>query len=144
MSILEDYLKEKQMSGDILSEYVNDTTLSQEEIDYYKKEEERMNELDIEKQYQKFHQMYVKVTEEELIKNDLTVDNNVRVVVRRVKCPTCGKELVSQTPVMYNAFTQEKIAKHDCECGYKCNLEYAYPRVVFVDENNNEVKAFSV
>lgn len=144
MSILDDYLKEKEKSGDVLSEYVNDTTLSQEEIDYYKKEEERMNELDIEKQYQRFHQIYVKVTEEELIKNDLTVDNNVRVVVRRVKCPNCGKELVSQTPVMYNAFTQEKIAKHDCECGYKCNLEYAYPRVVFVDDNNNEVKAFSV
>lgn len=144
MSILDEYLKEKEMSGDTLNNYVNDTTLSQEEIEYYKKEEKLQNEFDIEKQYQRFHQMYVKRTEEDLMKNDLTVDSNVRVVVRRVMCPKCGKELISQTPVIYNAFTQEKIAKHDCECGYKCNLEYAYPRVVFVDENNNEVKAFSV
>lgn len=146
MGILEEFLKHKQMTEDMQNDFVNDTTMSVEEQEYLKKEIERQrnSDLDIERQYQKFHQIYVKKTENELQEANLIEDVDVRVVVRRAKCPQCGKELVSTTPVIFNAFTQEKIAKHDCECGYKCNLEYAYPRVAFVDKENNEIKAFSV
>lgn len=145
MNILQEFLKEKKMTEE-QGIYVNDTTMSTEEQEYYKKEIERQrnSELDMEKQYQKFHQIYVKKTEQELEAANLIENVDVKVVVKRVKCPQCGRELISTTPVIFNAFTQEKIAKHDCECGFKCNLEYAYPRVAFVDSENNEIKAFSV
>lgn len=145
MNILQEFLKEKKMTEE-QGIYVNDTTMSAEEQEYYKKEIERQrnSELDMEKQYQKFHQIYVKKTEQELEAANLIENVDVKVVVKRVKCPQCGRELISTTPVIFNAFTQEKIAKHDCECGFKCNLEYAYPRVAFVDSENNEIKAFSV
>lgn len=146
MSILDEYLKAKQMDNERMDSFVNETSMSQEEIDYFQKEidRQRNSDLDVENQYKKFHQTYVKKTEKELFDENLIENTDVRVVIRRIKCPNCGRELISNTPVIFNPFTMEKIAKHDCDCGYKCNLEYAYPRVVFVDSENNEIKGFSV
>lgn len=146
MSILDDYLKQKEIDDKKNDDFVNDTSMSEEEIKYYKKEieDQRNSDLDIQKQYEKFHQTYVKKTETELKNENMLNDEDVKVVVRHVNCPQCGRELISKTPVIFNPFTMEKIAKHDCECGYKCNLEYAYPRVVFVNSENKEINAFSV
>lgn len=146
MGILDEYLKDKETNKESYGDFVNDPSLSKEEIDYYKKEidEQRNSDLDVEKQYAKFHQTYTKISEKEMFDKNLVSDTDVKVIIRHINCPVCGKELISNSPVIFNPFTYEKIAKHDCECGYKCNLEYAYPRVVFVDNENNEIKAFSV
>lgn len=69
----------------------------------------------------------------------------VPVTVKLIKayCPKCGKEIISDTPIMFNPFTKQKICMYKCECGYEENIEYAYPRVVFVDDNNNEYEAYA-
>ena len=67
----------------------------------------------------------------------------VMPMVKRAYCPECGKEIVNRGPVMYNPFTFEKTCPHKCECGWKGDLEYAYPRVVFVTENGTQIEAYA-
>jgi hypothetical protein len=67
----------------------------------------------------------------------------VMPMVKRAYCPECGKEIISRGPVMYNPFTFEKTCPHKCECGWKGDLEYAYPRVVFVTENGTQIEAYA-
>jgi hypothetical protein len=67
----------------------------------------------------------------------------VTPMVKRAYCPECGKEIVNRGPVMYNPFTFEKTCPHKCECGWKGDLEYAYPRVVFVTENGTQIEAYA-
>lgn len=69
---------------------------------------------------------------------------DVRPVLVRGYCPKCGKEIISVCPPMYNPFTFEKKNIHKCgSCGWMGNLEYSYPRIVFVDANNNEYEAYT-
>lgn len=103
----------------------------------------RNSENDMEIKYKKFHEKYVKISESQLIKDGNIKDDEIKIIVRRAYCPVCGKELVSQFPVIYNPFTKEKIAKYDCECGFTANLEYAYPRMVFIDKEGKEIKVFN-
>ena len=104
----------------------------------------RNDENDIETKARRFEQEYPKISEEQLSEHGLINDDtNVQLVVKRAYCPKCGKEIVSKTPVMFNPFTFEKICKYDCECGFKANLAYAYPRLVVVDENGEEVNVFT-
>lgn len=94
--------------------------------------------------YKKFNREYPKVTEKEYEeKGLLKTDEDVHVVIKRIYCPVCGKELISKNPIIYNPYTKEKIAKYDCECGYKCNHEYAYPRVAYINSKGEEIKAFA-
>lgn len=72
-----------------------------------------------------------------------TVKEELKPVVIRAYCPECGEEIVSTAPVMFNPFTLEKICKYDCKCGWKANLEFAYPRVVFVTESGDEIQAYA-
>lgn len=67
----------------------------------------------------------------------------VMPMVKRAYCPECGKEIVNRGPVMYNPFTFDKTCPHKCECGWKGDLEYAYPRVVFVTENGTQIEAYA-
>lgn len=67
----------------------------------------------------------------------------VTPMVKRAYCPECGKEIINRGPVMYNPFTFEKTCPHKCECGWKGDLEYAYPRVVFVTENGTQIEAYA-
>lgn len=67
----------------------------------------------------------------------------VMPMVKRAYCPECGKEIINRGPVMYNPFTFEKTCPHKCECGWKGDLEYAYPRVVFVTENGTQIEAYA-
>ena len=47
-------------------------------------------------------------------------------------------------PGMFNPFTFEKVCKHTCKkCGKNYNLEFAYPRLVFLDNNGEEIPAFT-
>lgn len=94
--------------------------------------------------YNKFKQEYPKITELELDEMGKTfVDDSVKIKVKHVYCPNCGEELISASPVMYNPFTLEKVAKHECKCGYKANFDYAYPRLIFEDKNGKEIKVFT-
>lgn len=73
----------------------------------------------------------------------LKVDNDIKVKVIHAYCPNCGSELTADGPKMYNPFTMESIAKHDCkQCGKTYNLENAYPRIAIIDMNGMEVKAY--
>ena len=85
------------------------------------------------------------VTEESLHEQDcLEIDNDVRIVVLHARCPNCGAELTTDKPKMFNPYTGESLALHKCsQCGKEYNLEYAYPRVVFVDSQNHIIKAFA-
>ena len=60
-----------------------------------------------------------------------------KVIVKHAYCEECGEELVSQAPPMFNPFTFERICKHTCtKCGKVYNLDFAYPRLAFI---NNKV-----
>lgn len=111
------------------------------EKDEYKKilDAMRNDENDLQIQYQKFHEIYKSVTEAEL-KTDVV---NPMVAVKRAYCPECGREIISKYPVMYDGFTGQKIVRYDCECGAKFNLEHSYPRVMFLDDNMQEMKVWT-
>lgn len=64
-------------------------------------------------------------------------------VVKRAYCPKCGKEIVSRGPVMYNPYTYEASSPYICECGWKANLEYSYPRVSFMLEDGTLIEAYA-
>mgnify|MGYP002624297620 CR=1 FL=1 len=99
---------------------------------------------DMEVQYKKFQEQYPKIHEETFTDNDKLKTEKVTVSVIRAYCPNCGKEIVSKFPIMFNPYTGEKIGRYDCECGFKANLDYAYPRVAYFNENGEEIKAFNV
>lgn len=90
----------------------------------------------------KFHSQYPKFSDEKF-DGDISHIEEVKVLIKRVYCPNCGKEIISKYPTMFNPFTGEKIGRYDCECGFKANLDYAYPRVIFMDKNGEEIKAFN-
>ena len=86
------------------------------------------------------------MNEEEMTANELIKEEDVKkVVVKHAYCDECGEELISKTPPMFNPYTLEKICKHTCaKCGKTYNLEYAYPRLAFINENNEEIQAFTI
>lgn len=90
-----------------------------------------------------FYNQYPKVSEMEMFREGHIKDETVIPMVRHAYCPNCGKELISNSPLLLNPYTGERIAKHECTCGYKANLDYAYPRMYFVDNNGDEVMAYS-
>ena len=64
----------------------------------------------------------------------------LKVGVKRIYCPKCGKEVITTFPERKNPVTGEIIQRFECECGYKCNLDGKYPKLVYLDEDNNEIK----
>lgn len=87
-------------------------------------------------------QQFVKMTEKELVENDLVKDEEVRKInIRRAYCKKCGAEIVCKVPSMFNPFTLEKQANYKCDCGEMYSLDHAYPRIVFLDENGDEMIA---
>lgn len=98
----------------------------------------------LDNEVKRFNEVYTKVTESDLEATNNTSLVDVDVKVKRAYCPRCGKEIISSFPVMFNPYTNEKIARYDCACGAKMNLEYSYPRLVLVTKDTNEViKAFN-
>lgn len=153
-SILENYkkqLEEDRMNEDkefTMPSFDDDIISKLNDVDKeavaQRVKELREDPNDMENVFKKFHQEFPKLTESELDeKGDTKLDTDVKLVIKRAFCPNCGKELVSKSPVMYNPFTLEKVAKHECECGFKANLEHAYPRMMFVNSNGEEIKAFA-
>jgi hypothetical protein len=111
------------------------------DMDGYKKllDELRNDENDMEAQFKKYAETYKNVSESEL----KTEVYNPVVAIKKAYCPKYGKEIICERPVMFNAWTGDKIVRYDCECGATMNLEYAYPRVIYLDENKKEMKVWA-
>ena len=132
----------EQYERDKLSENYDLPTDSvpMDDIEEYKKklDELRNDENDMEMQFKKYAETYKNVGEADL----KTEVFNPVVAVKRAYCPECGREIICQHPVMFNAWTGEKIVRYDCECGAKMNLEFAYPRVIYLDNEMKEMKVW--
>jgi RNase P subunit RPR2 len=145
MSILDQYKKQfeedKKNENDLMPEGVNEEDFSHEEVERYKKELKKLRdaENDMAKTKAAFDETYIKISEDSLNKTGKTKIENVNITLKRAYCPHCGKEIVSEFPVMWNPFTHEKICRYDCECGFKANLEYTYPRLIITDDNGEEI-----
>lgn len=87
----------------------------------------------------RFHKEYPQISEQWLEKHDKLLAETVEARVIHAYCPQCGRELVCKHQPLKNPYSGEKIAKHECPCGFKANLEYAYPRIEYVDSNNKKV-----
>ena len=144
-SILERF--KKQVEEDRLNEnneLPKDTSLTNpmDKKEYEKRLEAlRNSEIDIENQYKQAMNRLIHLKENELSNSDNIKEIEItKITVKHAYCTDCGTELVSVGPTMFNPFTMEKQNIHTYDkCGKKYNLEYAYPRFVFYDENNNEV-----
>ena len=119
----------KKMREDIAKEDANPTEIPVE-IDHSDQQQQMM---------ERFEEKYPRVSE-----NDLTIaTQKVTPMIKHAFCPNCHREIINKTPTMFNPFTMDKINRYDCECGWTANLEYAYPRVVFMTEDNNEIEAYA-
>lgn len=83
------------------------------------------------------------ITEKELEEKKLTSLGKVSdIQIKHAYCPECGEELISKLPPMFNPFTGERQCIHKCgKCSKSYNLDYSYPRLVFLDEQSNEIFA---
>lgn len=147
-SILERY--RKQLEIDKIKEdnelpvngYNIDSKNFDKEIYKQRLNELRNSDISIENQYKQAMNKIKKYTEKELDNANLSHISEIpKIMVKRVYCPNCGKELINNYPPMFNPFTHEKQCIHECECGVKYNLEYSYPRIMFLDENDKEIMA---
>ncbi len=85
----------------------------------------------------------VRISEEEGA-NSIKEEEVDRIIVKHFYCPECGEELVSKAPPMFNPFTMERICLHECKCGKRYNLDYAYPRFVMYNKEGEEIKAYGI
>lgn len=111
--------------------------MSPEEQQAYKKEVLRLREAMAREQMPQ----YINKKEVEL----QTVDVPIKEIkMRRAFCPNCGEELTAIGPVMYQGMTGAKMCIHRCaKCKTQFNLEFSYPRLVVLDENDNEVYPYT-
>lgn len=71
-------------------------------------------------------------------------EEDVRVVVEHVFCPSCGEELFSSAPVIYNPFDLKKIVRIECnKCNFKAITDTSVPHIKFYNKNNEVIKAFN-
>lgn len=98
------------------------------------------NEQQYEAQLKKF---LIRIREEEGA-NSIREEEIDMITVKHFYCPECGEELVSKAPPMFNPFTMERICLHECKCGKRYNLDYAYPRFVMYNKDGEEIKAYGI
>jgi len=103
-----------------------------------------LEETDVmEQSYNRFKDAYEKVTEEDLANKQLLRSEKFLATIKHAFCPYCGAEIKSAFPVMINPYTMERIARYDCKCGAKLNLDHAYPRLVFYNSDREEIKVYT-
>ena len=123
------------------------TMTDSQRAEYEKRLEEiRKSSEAMENDYKRKISEMRKLDEKELEDSGLISCEDVdRIVVLHAYCESCGNELVSKTPPMFNPFTLERICKHLCtKCMKTYNLEYAYPRLAFMGGDGKEIKAFTI
>lgn len=148
MGILDNYKKQLEIDKEKENnDFPEDSSLSEEQRKDYEKclNELRNHSEDMENVYQRKKAEMRQLKEEDMNKSGLIKGEDIhRVIVVHAFCEDCGEELISNAPPMFNPFTFEKVCKHVCsKCGKIYNLEYAYPRLGFLNENNEEIKAFT-
>ena len=151
MGLLDDYQKmveedEKNLNNNAPMDGLE---MSDEEMKAYEKRLNEMREeiknnddcgVDCKKAYENsFQKKKKKITESDL----KTEYVKVTPMVKRAYCPKCGKEIINTLPPLYSPFSFEKINRFDCDCGWKANLEYSYPRVVFITDNGEQIDAYA-
>lgn len=128
---MDEYDKEGTIDGNNVE--INDVTEQYGEDphkDYIKNEDDLA--------LHKFMQQYPFTSEASLT----TTKQEAKPIVIRAFCPVCGEEIINETPALFNPFTLQKVIKYQCKCGWKANLEYTYPRVVFATENGVEIPCY--
>lgn len=145
-SILEEYMK--QISMDKLNE---DNSLPTNNTDELERQYSSVNDMDNyvsrlsamrddpNDMANKFHKEYPHISEKKFEEDGRIITEEVSARVIHVYCPQCGRELVCKHKPLFNPYTKEKIAKHECPCGFKANLDYAYPRIEYTDGECNKV-----
>lgn len=114
--------------------------------DKYKEElnKQRNDILGNEQQYNAQLKKNVIVLHEEDSTDAIVKEEVDKIVVKHFYCPECGEELISNAPPMFNPFTMERICFHECKCGKKYNLDYAYPRFILYNKEGEEIKAYGI
>lgn len=148
MSILDKYkkqLKEDRKAEN--SEFPENSILTDKQREEYEKKlkELRNNQNDIENVYHKKMAEMEKLSEKDMGANGNIKNEDVdHVVVKHAYCKECGEELISNVPPMFSPLTFEKVCKHTCtKCGKVYNLEFAYPRLAFINNKGEEIPAFT-
>lgn len=151
MGLLDDYQKMVEEDKQNLNDNapVEGLEMTADELEEYKK---RLNEMrkeieeneDCSVDCEKACNNTVSDPYERIFENDLKTECvKVTPMVKKAYCPECGKEIINTLPPMYNPFSFEKLNRFECDCGWKANLEYSYPRVVFVTDSGEEIEAFA-
>lgn len=148
MSILDQYKielsKDKETEN---NEFPQDSQLNETQRSAYIKrlQELRNDPNDMENAHKLKMAEMKKMSEDEMETTNLIKSEDInKIIVKHAYCEECGEELISNAPPMFNPFTFERVCKHTCtKCGKVYNLEFAYPRLAFIDNNGNEVPAFT-
>ena len=148
MGILDKYKEqlEKDRKDENIS-FPEGSQLKEEQREEYVKvlKELRNNSNIMENTYRAKMAEMKKMSENDMESNKLITDETVeKVIVKHAYCEDCGEELISNAPPMFNPFTFERVCKHTCtKCGKIYNLEFAYPRLAFIDNKGEEIPAFT-
>ena len=148
MGILDKY--KAQLEEDKKNENVSfpeGSQLKEEQREEYDKalKELRNNSNDMENTYRAKIDEMKQMSENDMENNNLINNETVeQVIVKHAYCEECGEELISNAPPLFNPFTFERVCKHTCaKCGKIYNLEFAYPRLAFIDNKGEELPAFT-
>lgn len=147
MGILDKY--KEQLSKDMENENnnfpENSSLTESQRADYEKKLHElRNNPNDMANAYHKKMTSMEQMSEKDMEGGNLIKEEEIKkIIVKHAYCKECGEELISNAPPMFNPFTFERVCKHTCsKCGKIYNLEFAYPRLAFIN-NGDEIAAFT-
>ena len=146
-SILDEYLKQVELDKqnenyDIVSND-NDEFMKQFASGFSKNEyEKKLDELrnDPNDIVNKFHREYPTILDKQMDEQGLLSTEKIDACLIHAYCPKCGKELRCSHKLYRNPYTKQTIAKHECSCGFKANLQYAYPRLVYIDKDNKQIE----
>lgn len=148
MGILDKYkvqLEEDKKNEDV--SFPEGSHLKEEQREEYVKtlKELRNHSNDMENTYRTKMAEMKQMSESDMESNKLINNEMVeKVIVKHAYCEECGEELISNAPPLFNPFTFERICKHTCaKCGKIYNLEFAYPRLAFIDNKGEELPAFT-
>lgn len=148
MGILDKY--KAQLEEDKKNENVSfpeGSQLKEEQREEYVKtlKELRNHSNDMENTYRTKMAEMKQMSESDMESNKLINNEMVeKVIVKHAYCEECGEELISNAPPLFNPFTFERVCKHTCaKCGKIYNLEFAYPRLAFIDNKGEELPAFT-
>ena len=148
MGILDKY--KAQLEEDKKNENISfpeGSQLKEEQREEYVKalKELRNNSNDMENTYRTKMAEMKQMSESDMESNKLINNEMVeKVIVKHAYCEECGEELISDAPPMFNPFTFERICRHKCKkCGKLYNLEFAYPRLAFMNNKGEELPAFT-